>query len=289
MPINPKLKEHLTQMKMDENYRQSLIATLEDAPGDVQNLWLGQAEVTRQLNELKTEKAAWKTKADEFYTKSETAIEAWKGEVQKANAAVAAAQARIAELEAGGGPPKTAAEEDAVAKEIKALKDAVTSFESKMGKAVTEEQLNKAYQNAVGYIGDSFLDTIEISARHQEQFGKRMTKTEIGELIQFANEKSKALGHSITLEDAYGMKYGEDLKKKEHDAIAAKAIEEYKTRHELPTGAAPGGAPPLEKGPLQIRLDQERQLAAGKKEGYYTDWREAAAAAGDELVKEGKF
>src|SRR5882672_9736040 len=107
MPINPKLKEHLEKQTMDEGYRTRLLATLEDAPPDVQNLWMSQADYTRQVNQFKEEQKTWKATADKFYADSNVSIDGWKTELKKANDSITAAQARIAELEAGGGAPRT--------------------------------------------------------------------------------------------------------------------------------------------------------------------------------------
>lgn len=291
MPINPKLKAHLEQQTMDEGYRTRLIATLEDAPPDVQNLWMSQADYTRQVNQFKETQNTWKVTADDFYTKSNASIEGWKAELKKANDSIATANARIAELEAGGGTPRTPAQEDAVAAEIKGLKNVITTLESKIGTGVTKEDLDKAYQSAVGFIGDQLISINEIGARHQEVFGKRMTKEDTNELIKFANEESARLGYRITLDDAYDRKHKDEIQKKHDDDVAKKAIEADRTTRQVPTGGEGGvgpGAP--EQGPLQQRLGELRNREAGAKTGTgYATWQEAAAAGADELVKEGKY
>lgn len=298
MPINPKLKAQLEADKtMTDDYRAKLIATLDDAPPSVQNNWMSQSDYTRQVNEFKETQTEWKTRADKFHSDTEKAVEAWKAEVASANTAVEQARARIAELEAGGtgtgtgaGIPKVP--DEAVIKELNGLKTLISSIEGKIGTAVTKEDLNGAYTSAVSFIGQQVFDMDEISARHQETFGVRFDKEKRAALIDFANKKSAELGHRVSLDDAYTMQMGDDLKKKEREKIEAEAIEKYKTHHSVPGGGddVSGGAG-NERGPAQIRLEQEQNRRAGvtdaSKIGHAT-WQEAAAAAAQELVAEGK-
>lgn len=290
MPINPKLKEQLTRQISDEAYRNKLIATLEDAPAEVQNNWMAADDYTRQVNAFKTEQAAWKTKADQYYTDTTAKVQEWERSVQTATTELANAKARIAELETGGGHTRTPAEEDAVAKEVKALQTTIADLNTKLANVVTPDKLSAAYQDAVGFLGDQMLTISELQAKHQETFGKRLDKTQIGELITFANEQTKAKGHQVTLEEAYDMKNKAEMQRLHDERVANEAIEKFKSTNHVPTGAGPGGPGPVGKGPLEVRLDQERVRAAGGDgdKGFAT-WQEAAAAAGQELVKEGKY
>lgn len=299
MPINPKLKEQLTTMPMDEKYRAELLATLDNAPADVQNLWMGQAEVTRQLNEIKTTQGDWKVKADKFYTDSNASIDGWKSEVTKANDALKAAQARITELEAGGGAGAGAgggAPDAGTLKEIAGLKTLIQQLETKLPQnVITEDKLNehlgRAYQSAVGFIGEQTIKIRAIEKRHEATFGANtFGEKETEELIKYANELSTAEGRRIGLEDAYTKKYGTELQKKHDDQVGAAAVESFKTTQGAPGGAGPAGPGAPERGPLQIRLDELANRDSGAKDGVgFRDWREASAAAADELVKEGKY
>jgi hypothetical protein len=277
---------------MTPEYKASLIATFEDAPAEFQNGWMAQSDYTRQVNEFKNQQTDWKVKADRFYADSTAAVEAYKSDAQKAQEAADAAKARIAELEAGAVVPKVPGADDAVVKELAGLKTLLGGLETKIGTTVTKEELNNLYQGAVGFIGEQMLDLNEIAAQHQERFGKRYTKAEQAELVTFANTKAVELKHPITLTEAYAMKHGEDLKKQERAQIEKEIEEKYKTNHSIP-GAADGaaGGSPIERGPAQIRLEQEANRRAGvtdpSKAGY-ADWREAAAAGASELVAEGK-
>ena len=103
MPINPKLKLQLESMTMDDAYRAGLIAQLENAPAEVQNLWMSNNDYTRNANALKAEQQEWKKKADNFYDTSNASISGWKAEVAKVNDELAAAKAKLATLEGGGG------------------------------------------------------------------------------------------------------------------------------------------------------------------------------------------
>lgn len=296
MPINPKLKAQLEADKtMTDDYRTKLIATLDDAPPSVQNNWMSQSDYTRQVNELKETQTEWKTRADKFHTDTEKAVDAWKAEVASANTAVEQAKARIAELElAGGGTgaglPKVP--DEAVLKELTGLKSLLTTLEGKIGTSVTKDDLNGAYTSAVSFIGQQVFDMDEISARHQEVFGVRFDKEKRAALIDFANKKSTELGHRVSLDDAYSLQMGDELKKKEREKIETEAIEKYKTNHSVPGGGddVSGGAS-NERGPAQIRLEQEQNRRAGvtdvNKVGHAT-WQEAAAAAAQELEAEGK-
>ncbi len=288
MPINPKLKAQLEADKtMTDEYRTSLIATLEDAPPSVQNYWMSQDDYTRKTNE-------YKKQMDKFYADSTVAVEAYKTEAQKAQEASAAAAARIAELEAAGtsAVPKVPGQDEAIAKELSGLKTLITDLDSKFGAVVTKEQLEQVYQQAVGFIGEQILDLNEISAQHQERFGKRFTKTEQGELVTFANQKATELKHPVSLDEAYKMKFGTELDKLKEQEIERRVEEKLKTAHTIPGGldGAAGGSP-VERGPAQIRIEQETNRRAGitdaSKAGYAT-WQEAAAAGANELVAEGK-
>lgn len=294
MPINPKLKTHFEAMPMDDAYRAKLIATMEDAPADVQNLWMAQADYNRQTNEFKTSQTEWKVKADKFYADSTAAVEAYKTDAQTAKEAADAARARIAELEAAGGnglqkPPGV---DDAMMREIGGLKTLLTGLEGKIGSSVTKEELNNVYQSAVGFIGEQMVDLNEISAQHMERFNKRYTKEEQVALVKYANEKAAELKHPVSLTEAYAMKHGTELEKQKEAEIERRIEEKYKTNHGIPGGGdgAAGGAP-IERGPAQIRIEQEANRRAGitdpTKAGY-ADWREAAAAGASELVNEGK-
>lgn len=291
MPINPKLKDQLTRQITDAGYRDKLIATLEDAPPEVQNNWMSQEEYTREKNAFKQEQTTWKAAADKFYADSNVAIKGHEAEAQKARDLAAAAQARIAELEAGGGALKTPGQEDAIAKEVAALKTMISGLETKLSGVVTEDKLGQAYQNAVGFMGEQTLVLDDISAEYHALTGKRMTRAEKLELITHANELGAKKGIRVGLDEAFQSKYGADAEKKKIDAAVAAGIEQYKTTHELPGGGSPGpgGSAGPEKGPLEIRLAELRDLDAGKKDGIASSWQEASRQAADELVKEGKF
>lgn len=293
MPINPKLKAQLeADTTMTDDYRTKLIATLEDAPPSVQNNWMSQSDYTRQVNEFKQQQTEWKGKADKFYDESKAAVEGFKSEAEKAKEAAAQAQARLAELEAsggGGGLPKVP---DAIVNEIAGLKNLITSLESKFTGAVSKDDLNKAYQSAVGFIGEQVFEMNEISATHQERFGKRFTKSDQEKLIEYANKRSTELGHRISLDEAYNQMNSEDIKKLERTTIEKEVEEKLRTAHQIPGGGdgAAGGAP-TERGPAQIRLEQEQNRRNGVTDASkigYADWREAALAGANELVSEGK-
>lgn len=295
MPINPKLKAHLEGMTMDDAYRTKMIAVLEDAPPDVQNLWMAQNDYTKQVNEFKTHQTEWKTKADEFYTKSNAAIEGYKTETQTAKDAMEQAKARIAELEAaggggGGGLPRVP--DEAITKEIAGLKTLLTGLESKLGNVVTKEALDQVYQQAVGFIGEQMVDLNEIAAEHQERFGKRFTKADQSELVDYANKKATELKHSVSLSEAYNMKFGDELEKQKVAKIEKEVEERLRTKNMIPGGGdGPAGGAPIERGPAQIRLEQENNRRNGVTDASkigYSDWREAASAGANELVAEGK-
>lgn len=287
MPINPKLKQQFEAMTMDEAYRTKLIATMEDAPADVQNLWMAQNDYTQKTND-------YKGKMDKFYADSAAAVEIYKTDAQTAKDAADAAKARIAELEAAGnnGLAKPPGSDEAVMREIGGLKTLLTGLEGKFGATVTKEELNNVYQSAVGFIGEQVLDLNEIAAQHQERFGKRYTKAEQSELVDYANKKAVELKHAVSLPEAYAMKHGVELEKQKEAEIERRLEEKYKTNHGIPGGGegAAGGSP-IERGPAQIRIEQESNRRAGitdpAKAGY-ADWREAAAAGANELVNEGK-
>lgn len=291
MAINPKLKAQLDSMTMDDAYRAKLVAALDDAPADVQNLWMAQQEFTRNINAHNEEKRAWKATADDFYTKSNTAVDAWKAEVKKATDTANALQARITELEAGGGTVRTPGQEDAAAAEIKGLRTLLGNIEAKLTGVVTKENLDGAYQSAVGFIGEQLLTLNELDAQHRDTFGKRLTKADNEAIIAHANEMSKKLGHQVSLEESYKDKFGTELKDKERETIRNEEAEKLKSG-QVPNGGTGGtstgpGGPG--KGPLEIRLDQVRDMNAGKTNAGFGTWQEAAAAAADELVKEGKY
>jgi hypothetical protein len=285
MPINPKLKEQLTKQIADATYRDKLIATLEDAPPEVQNNWMSQEDYTRQANELKTDKAKWL----DFHEKTKTAATDWEKQVKQANDAVAAAQARILELETTGGGTRTPEQDTAVMAEIKKLSEGIAAVQTKFGSMVTTDVLDKKYQDAVGFIGDQLLTINEIQAEHQEKFGKRLTKAQITELVAFTNEQAQK-GKVLTLDEAYKVKNADEIKKLEYAAWEKDYAEKHKTISEVPGAGGPGGPGPAGKGPLEIRIEQDRVRATGGTgDKGFTTWQEAAAAAGQELVNEGKY
>lgn len=297
MPINPKLKEHLEKnVQMDDKYRAGLIAMLDDAPADVQNLWMAQADYTRQVNAFKAEQVDWKKKADDYYDTSNKNIAAWQGEVKKAQDAATAAQARVTELEALRASGGTI-DDNALSKEITRLNSAITDLNNgidaklaeKLKGFVTPDGLQQKYTDAVGFMGQWVLELEEIGATHQEMTGKRMTRAEKEELIKFTNDESQRLGHMITPTQAYDAKYKDDHQKLHDAKVAADAVAQYKSQNHLPTGDLNAGPGSPELGPMQMRLKQEREAQNGKKDGYYSSWQEAAAAGGQELVNEGKF
>lgn len=284
MPINPKLKDQLTAQIADTAYRDRLIATLEDAPPEVQNNWMSQEDYTRQVNKFKEDQKEWKSKADKFYSDSNASIDGWKADLQKANDAKAAAEARIATLEAGGG------NSDAASAEIKGLKDMLTKIDAKFGTVVSREDLDKAYQNAVGFMGDQVLTLGEMQDEHMARTGKRLSKAEVTEIVNHANELAKVAGHRVGLDEAYKSKYSNDLKTHEREQIRKEELEKLKSS-EVPNGGAGGGIGPggPGKGPLEIRLEDLRKIDAGEGKGIARTWQEAAAEGADELVKEGKY
>lgn len=291
MALNPKLREQIQKMSgMSDEYRENLMQTLEEAPPDLQNLWMSREEYTREKNAFKAEQADWKAKADDFYEKSNKNIAAWQKERDEAIAASRAAQARIAELEGGNGGVRTPAEEDAVAKEVRAMKETIAKLEERFTTVVTPDALEKAKREAAGYMGEQFLDIAETQARHLERTGKRLDKAAIAELVTFTNDKGKELGHPISLEEGYSLRFKEDIEKEREREIEKRVEERLKTQRSVPSASGPSGSAPAEMGPLQIRLREETNRANGAKDGVgFRDWKEAAAAAADELVKEGKY
>jgi hypothetical protein len=286
MPINPKLKAIIEADKeMSPEYKTKLIETMEDATPAFQNNWMAQDDYTRKTNE-------YKAKMDDFYSKSTAAVESYKTEAQTAKDALDAAKARVAELENAGTIPQVPGANDAFMKEVNGLKTLITGLESKLGNVVTEDKLNSAYQSAVEFIGGTMFEVEEIAARHQEMFGKRYTMADRQALVDFANKQSKEVGHRIKLTDAYDIQMKEEVKKVERAKIEKEVEERYKTNNQVPGGSegAAGGSP-IERGPAQIRLEQEANRKAGITDASkigYTDWREAAAAGASELVAEGK-
>jgi hypothetical protein len=300
MPINPKLKEIIdNRTDMTAEYKASLLAVMENATPDFQNGWIAQQDYTRQVNAFKAEQQEWKTKADKFYNESNAVIDGWKSEVTKANSAVAAAQARIAELEAGAGGtnglPRTPTQDDAALKEISQLKTLIAGLESKLPQNVItadvlETKLNGAYQSAVGFIGEQVLTLSELAAKHQATFGERFDKAKQEQLITYANEQSTKLGHRISLDQAYDMQYAEQSRKKWETDKEKEITERVTSTLRVPGAAGSPAAGTSELGPLQIRMRELDNQAAGKTDGAgYRSWQEAAAAGADELVKEGKY
>lgn len=294
MPINPKLKEQLEKTTMDDGYRQKLITMLDDAPADVQNLWMAREDYTRQVNAFNEEKKTWKATADKFYTDSNAAIDGWKAEVKKNTDALTAAQARITELENNGGL-RTPGQEDAAVKEIAGLKTLITSLESKLSTGVItpevlDQKLQGAYQSAVGFLGDQILTINELAAKHQMTFGERFDKAKQEALITFANEQSTKLGHRLSLDQAYEMQYADQSRKKWEADKEKEITERVTSQNRIPGAQGPAGPGVSDKGPLQIRLDEIKNQESGVKDGAgYRTWQEAAAAGADELIKEGKY
>lgn len=285
MPINPKLKAQFeADTTMTPEYREKLLATLEDAPASVQSGWLAQADYSRQTQKYKAE-------MEDFYSKSTIAVNQHQEVAKRAEEARVAAEARLAELEAGG-VPKIPGQEFADAKEIAGLKTLIQGLDTKLTEFSTKADLNTAYQSAVGFIGEQMLTLNELAAQHAEKFGKRFTINDQKELVTFANTRAKELNRTVSLDEAYAMKHGDDIKKKETERLEAEITERIMTAHKIPGGVdGPVGGAPIDKGPAQIRMEQEANRRAGKTDaaaaGYQT-WQEAAAAGANELVSEGK-
>lgn len=297
MPINPKLKAIIeADPSMNAEYRTKLLSTMEDAPADFQNAWMMKEDYTRNMNKMNSDQADWKVKADEFYEKSKRAVTEHETAARTAREAAAAAEQRLREIEAGG-VPNVPGGADALAKEVQGLKSLITTVNEKLEKAATADFVNDRYRDAVSFLGDQVIDLSEVKDLHQERFGKRFTKEDQGALIEFANKKAVEKGTRVTLPEAYAMKYGEEMKLKEkadlRSEITAELETKYKTHASIPGGGeGAAGGTPTERGPAQIRLEQERNRAAGvtdpSKIGARS-WQEAAAEGANELIAEGKY
>ncbi len=287
MALNAKLKAQIeADTTMSAEYKATLMATLADASPEFQNNWMAQADYTREMNKLKEDKTTW----TKFHEDTKAAKTAWEESVRKSEEAVVAANARIAELEktGGGGTPT---EQVAVMKELEGLKTLVTDLTGKFSGVVTSEDLKTYGNNSMGFVVEQMLSLGEIAEKHLEQFGTRYTRSDREALIEYANKKAVELKHPVSLEEAYGMKHGEDLEKKKIDAAKAEWEKDYRTKNMLP-GAGEGGVGTGggEKGPLEIRLEQDRQRAAGGSGAAVgpKDWQAAVIEAGQELISEGK-
>jgi hypothetical protein len=294
MPINPKLKAIIeADATMTNDYKQRLIETMDNAPADFQNNWMAREDYTRQANQLKLDREAMETKNRDFYRQSETNIGLWKDEIKRANDMVAEREARIAELTAARGGTGLEGN-DAITKEINRLNATITALQTgideKIKGVVTAQDLEKTGAQWAGYIGAQVLELNELSWKHQQTFGTRLGKADNEALITYANEQSAKLKRSIGLEEAYNMKYGTEIATKHDEEVARAAVEKYKTQSEVPGGGPVGpGAGAPERGPLQIRMQQEQLLRDGKgTEGVPRNLEEAIRMAADELVKEGK-
>lgn len=291
MPINPKLKAQLEKTISDEGYRTRLIETLEDAPPDVQNLWMSKEEYTRDKNAFNEEKKKHEGEMKKFYDESKLAVTGWEAEATKHRTAFEQAQARLAELEKAGAPSADAGTNTEIAGLKTLMNELKTSFDTRLKDVVNQAGLDAAAKQYVGWTADQVFRMDEVAAQFQETFGRRMTYADKDELIRYNNELASK-GTMLNLEEAFAKKNGEKLeenKKKQWE------VEYEKTHKSLqpPTGGSGGAPGPSggEKGPLQIRLDQLQREANGDKTGprIYKDWKEASAAAADDLVKQGKY
>lgn len=280
MALNAKLKAHfegqIAAGKMSKDYGDRLIATLEDAPADIQNGWLANEDYNRQMNEHKDNVAKWKKwEADSQATLDRTAAEA------------AANQARVAELEAKiASGDLTMGDQNVVAQQIKDLK---ASMESKFSTAgfITKEDLQKEIEKAqtgvLNFMGNFQSQQRSIDERNIQAFGKPMSRTEHDELITFASEKAKALGRNVELEEAYELKNGAAIREKEIDSRVQAKLKDELTRLNIPgAGGGPGGggSEGADRGPLQELLAK-----AQGKDGLPADGglQEAKAKAADLL------
>lgn len=290
MALNQKLKTYIDEQiaagKMTQEYADRLIPALGDGPDDFQSGWLANQDYQRNMNALKTEKTQFedqKTKWKTWEQKSNEVLATQKSEVD-------AAHSRIKELEAkissGGFSDR---QEGDMAKEVVELKQQIIGLQDTITKTiqgagfVTAKELQTESAKFSGVMAEHLLSLQELNSQHMEKFGKRLTYDDNQALITYANEQSQKLGRQLNLNEAYELKYKDDIKKKEVESMRAEIEKDLQTKHNVPGG---GGAPALEKGHLQIRMEKQqgKELVPGND-----SLLEAKARAAEELRAEGKF
>lgn len=257
MALNAKLKKHFEGQvaagTMSKEYGDRLMATLEDAPADIQNGWMANEDYNRQANELKTKIAGWKT----WETESQETLNKTAAQLAEKTAKIAELEDRIASGDLNMGDQNVLAQQ---VKDLKALVE--TKLSTIPYGVITEEVLNKRIQDATGgvlnFMGNFQDQTKEVEERHQSIFGKPWSRAENAELITFASEQAKLQNRNIPLGEAYDLKNKEKIKEQEKAVMRAELEKEYATRFGVPGAAGSGGGDSPEKGPLQAMLDRSQ-------------------------------
>jgi len=286
MPLNAKLKAHIDEQvaagKMTKEYGEQLSKSLGDLPDDFQGGWLRQSDYDRLMNEGKSKLET----ADKWIT--------WEKEArprhEQMQKDLTAKEVEIADLKAKvASGVFTPREEDAMAKEIGELKTTIVGLQGEMKKTIEgsgfikQTDLDNAYSRLAGFMGEQVLTLQDLNRQHRATFDKELSKADSEALFTFANDKTKELGHPISLEQAYKMKYEADYQKVWEEKKTAEITKDVQSRLNTPV---PGGGAPPEKGPLQIRMEQTtgKDLVPGND-----SLVEAKAKAAAALRAEGKF
>ncbi len=257
MPLNAKvaaeIDRQVTAGTMTTDYAAQLKGTFANAPDEFQAGFLAGPDYNRNSQALKAERDAFEDTKTQWKTWKSTADEEY-----------ANMQAKVTELEtklsAGGG---TNTQNVDWKKELDTLKvSLINDFKAQgfVTKSEYEKELAKAKQEGVGMMGDILDQQRKIESQYNKDFGKQFDPMLHNELVTIANETAAKQGRYVPLEDAYKIKFGEDVKKLEQERWMAEgkkqAAEEF-ARNNVPGGGGgngmPGGA---QMGPLQIRLAQ---------------------------------
>lgn len=270
MALNAKVQAEIDRQvaagKMDSGYADTLKKTLDTAPDEFQASFLAgpdyqrnQQALQRERTEFETTKKGWV----EWEAKAKPIFEAQTTENASLKAKVADLEAKVA---AGG---MNMNDENAVLKEINGLKETIKTLTANqfMTPQQVQELVDKKAREAVGFMGDFSSMQRRIDAQHFEVFGKHLTPAQHDELITFSNEHLQKTGRNIGIDEAYKMKFEAEIK----DVEKKKWIEEG-DRNATARLSAPGsgqggggGMPPMDKGPLQIRMEElkGKELAPG--------------------------
>lgn len=257
MPLNAKVAAEIDRQvstgKMPADYAAKLKETFNDAPDEFQSSFLAGPDYQRNQQALKADKDAFEGQKTE-----------WKAWRETAGTEYEAAQAKIAELQAkidaGGGTPGANFD---FKKEIDNIKAGILTEIKNQGfvtKSEYEKELDKTKREGVGLMGAVLDDQRKIESRYVKDFGKPFDPAYHNELVALANKTATEKGMYVPLEEAYNLKFGEDVKKLEQERWKAEGFKEAEAkfaREFVPGGGGNGmtGGNP-EMGPLRERMKQ---------------------------------
>ncbi len=283
MPLNAKVAAEIDRQvsvgKMQADYAAKLKETFNDAPDEFQASFLAGPDYQRNQQALKADKDAFEAQKTEWKTWKSTADEEYAGMQTRVNELQA-------KLDAGGNTQQGAID---LKKEIDNIKAGLLSEIKAQGfvtKSEYEKELARTKSEGVGLMASVLEDQRKVESQFQKDFGKPFDPAMHTELVTIANEAAAKKGAYVPLEEAYRMKFGDDVKKLEQErwkAEGRKERDDEYARNSVPGAGGNGMSPGSQAGPLQQRMQQLQGKDFTQTDGDL----QAAKASAVELLRAG--